>query len=110
MTDKKLLGKLLRIKGYHVSWYEIHAKKGEIHIGVKPYKTGCRCPECDRRGKIVAVSPECREWRDIVICGMQVFFFTSQKRLNVKRMAGSRRKYLGQVPLCEFPTVSSMPC
>ena len=108
MTDKKLLAKLLRIKGYHVKWYDIYAKKGEIHIGVKPHKTGSRCPECDRREKIVATLPEHRKWLDVMICGMRVFFFISQEKLNVRRMAGSRKKYPGQIPLQESPTGSSI--
>lgn len=78
MTDKKLLEKLLRMKGFRVDWYTIHPRKGEIHIGVEPHKTGCRCPDCDRRGKIVAILPECREWRDVMICGMRVFFLSTQ--------------------------------
>lgn len=79
MTDKRLLEKLLRIKGFRVSWYNIHSRKKEIHIGVKPHKTGCCCPYCDRRGEIVAISPECREWQDVTICGMRVFFLSTQR-------------------------------
>lgn len=78
MTDKRLLEKLLRMKGFRVSWYSIHSRKREIQIGVKPHKTGCRCPNCGRRGEIVAISPESREWQDVPICGMKVFFLSTK--------------------------------
>jgi hypothetical protein len=78
MAGKKLLERLLRMKGFRITWFELHERKREFRIGVKPHKTGCRCPHCDRRCEIVSILPECRVWRDVVLCGMQVFFLSSQ--------------------------------
>ena len=82
MADKKLLERLLRMKGFKVTWFELHERKRELHIGVNPHKTGCRCPLCDRRCKIVAILPECRIWRDITLCGQQVFFYYNPKEVD----------------------------
>ena len=71
MAGKKLLERLLRMKGFCITWFELHERKREVFIGVKPHKTGCRCPHCDRRCKIVNILSEYRVWRDVVICGMQ---------------------------------------
>ena len=81
MSGKKLLGKLLRVKGFLVVWFELHERKRELFVGVKPHKTGCRCPHCDRRCEIVTILPECREWRDMVVCGMKVVFFYAPKEI-----------------------------
>ena len=78
MAGKKLLERLLRMKGFRITWFELHERKREIIIGVKPHKTGCRCPHCDRRCKIVNNLSEYRVWRDVVLCGMQVFFLSAQ--------------------------------
>jgi transposase len=79
MGGKKLLQRLLRMKGFRITWFELHERKREVLIGVKPHKTGCRCPHCDRRCEIVTILPECRVWRDVVLCGMEVFFLSSQR-------------------------------
>jgi len=79
MGGKKLLQRLLRMKGFRITWFELHERKREVLIGVKPHKTGCRCPHCDRRCEIVTILPECRVWRDVVLCGMQIFFLSSQR-------------------------------
>lgn len=81
MTAERLLTQLLRMKGFRVTWYEICPRKKEIHVGVKPHKTGCLCTECGRRGKIVAVLNECRERRDIILCGMLVIFHYNPKEI-----------------------------
>jgi hypothetical protein len=79
MAGKKLLERLLRMKGFRITWFELHERKREFFIGVKPHKTGCRCPYCDRRCAIVTTLPVRRMWRDVVLCGMQVFFLSSQR-------------------------------
>jgi hypothetical protein len=52
MTINKLIGKLLRFKGLKVTGLTFR-KGNQLEIGVKPYKIGCKCPNCGRRGKIV---------------------------------------------------------
>lgn len=50
-------------------WYE---GRDNLVIAVKPYKNGCRCPECGRRGTIVQTLPV-RRWRDAPVCGWSVW-------------------------------------
>lgn len=73
MTANKLLSRLLKMKGFKVTWFKILKQENILEVGVKPHKTGCRCPHCGRRGKIL-VQIKCRTWEDIVICGMRSFF------------------------------------
>jgi len=62
------LSKLLRIR-----WHYFGGHGRELHLGVKPYKNGCQCPHCQRRGRILVIAAE-RCWRDLRICGITVFF------------------------------------
>lgn len=73
MTGSKLLSRLLRMKGFKVTWFAILEDRKVLHLGIKPHKTGCRCPHCGRRGTIIARA-ECRQWDDVVVCGMRSFF------------------------------------
>ncbi|MFQ5825701.1 MAG: transposase family protein [bacterium] len=45
----------------------------EFIIDVKPYKNGALCPYCKRRGKIISTLKESRVWRDIPVCGREVY-------------------------------------
>lgn len=81
MEGKKLLERLLLTRGFRITWFKLHERKREIFIGGKPHKNGCRCPHCDRRCEIVRILPECRVWRDVVICGRQVFFYYHPKEI-----------------------------
>ena len=50
-----------------MTWFSFRSDE-LLEVGVKPRKTGCRCPICGRRGTIVCtVAP--RRWDDIVVCG-----------------------------------------
>lgn len=72
MTTNKFIGKLLRLKGLLV--VDFAFKRGrQFEIAVKPYKNGCRCQKCDRRGKIVRTCPTLRRWRDIPVAGWTVY-------------------------------------
>ena len=74
MTTMKLVSKLLKFKGFRAVglWFEGRGRQQEVVIAVKPYKNGCRCPQCGRRGKIVRTMPP-RRWRDVRICGKTVW-------------------------------------
>jgi len=50
-------------------------------ITVKPYKNGCRCPECSVRGKIVCQTKEVREWKDIPVYGITVVLCYAPKEI-----------------------------
>ena len=72
MTTNRLIGKLLKFK--HLLVVSLTFKQGgSLEIAVKPYKNGCRCPVCGRRGKIVRTRPEPRRWRDIPVGGGSVW-------------------------------------
>jgi len=73
MTSSKLLSRLLKMKGFRVTWFAIKENSGLLELGVKPHKSGCRCPHCGRRGTIVARA-QCRQWDDVVVCGMRSVF------------------------------------
>ena len=53
MSNSTLLSKLLRLKEMKINWFEFKDRGKELHLGVKPYKNGCLCPECGQRGWIV---------------------------------------------------------
>lgn len=46
MTSNKLLSRLLKMKGFRVTWFAIKENSGLLELGVKPHKSGCRCPHC----------------------------------------------------------------
>lgn len=79
MNSSKLLSRLLKMKGFKVTWFSLLENEKFLHLGVKPHKTGCRCPHCGRRGTIVTRA-NCRRWDDIVVCGMRSVFFTLQQK------------------------------
>lgn len=68
------IAKLFRFKRYlKVVDYAFEDNGKTLKIIVKPYKNGCRCPECQRRCKIVGyVMGEAREWLDIPVHGITV--------------------------------------
>lgn len=72
MAINKLIGKLLKFKGLKVVNFAFK-RSGDLEIAVKPYKNGCRCRQCGRRGKIVRIRPEVRRWKDIPVGGWTVW-------------------------------------
>jgi transposase len=72
MTSNKLLSRLLKMHGFCVTWLNF-ASDELLEVGVKPRKTGCRCPLCGRRGTIVCTTGS-RRWDDIVVCGRRCVF------------------------------------
>ena len=66
MTAYKLIGKLLKFKGFRCVGLAFR-RGGRLDVLVKPFKNGCRCPECGRRCKIVRQRAEPRYWRDIPV-------------------------------------------
>ena len=66
MTAYKLIGKLLKFKGFRCVGLAFRQGR-RLEVLVKPFKNGCRCPQCGRRGKIVRQRAEPRYWRDIPV-------------------------------------------
>lgn len=82
MTNSKFICKLLKLKGLKVSSFWFKGRGKELHLFVKPLKNGCRCPECDRRGKIKRTMPNVRLWRDVCVCGLTVFLVYCPKEID----------------------------
>jgi transposase len=74
MTVNKFIRKLLHLKDLYVNDFSFKFKNRQLHLWVKPYKNGCRCPYCQRRGKIVRTMEQPRTWRDLPICRWSVLF------------------------------------
>jgi transposase len=81
VSNLKLLNKMLRLKGMKISLYWFKNRDKELHLSVKPYKNGCRCPECGRRGRIVHQTTEFRRWEDLTLVGMKVLLWYAPKEI-----------------------------
>ena len=46
----------------------------ELHVWVRPYKNGGRCPHCGPRGRILCSQRQERAWRDLPLGWVEVFF------------------------------------
>ncbi len=81
MSNLKLLSKILRLKGMKITrfWFKNRAK--ELHLAIKPYKNGCRCPECGRRGRIVRPMIEVRRWEDLTLMGLKILLWYAPKEI-----------------------------
>jgi transposase len=82
MSNSMLLSKLLRLKEMKINWFRFEARGKELHLGVKPYKNGCRCPTCGRRGGIVRPATDERTWSDIAVFGLQIILHYAPKEIH----------------------------
>jgi len=80
MATLKTIAKLLKLKGMKVTGLSFHRDR-VVKLAVKPFKNGCRCPECGRRGTIVRQRPAFREWRDIPVGGWSVFLLYAPREV-----------------------------
>jgi transposase len=78
---RKFIVSLLRLKDIFVTDYEFNVRDKTLHLWVRPYKTGCRCPLCERRCTILHVCSSPRMWRDLPICGWSVLLWYSPKEI-----------------------------
>jgi transposase len=78
MTTNNFIRQFLNIVGLTICNFYLDQKNKVLELYVKPYKNGCRCPHCNRRGKIVRTM-DVRTWRDVVVCGFKVIFFYAPK-------------------------------
>jgi len=75
MTVNKLIRKLLNLKGLCVTGFEFANRNSVLDLWVKPYKNGCLCPHCRRRGRIVRTLDTPRVWRDLPVCSRCVLLW-----------------------------------
>jgi transposase len=81
VSNLKLLYNILRLKGMKITQFWFKNRNKELHLTVKPYKNGCRCPECDRRCRIVRHTTELRRWEDLTLMGMKVLLWYAPKEI-----------------------------
>lgn len=82
MSTSKFICKLFRFKNIlKVVGFEFTDYNRRLVIVVKPYKNGCRCPDCGQRGRIVCQTKVLREWKDIPICGITVVLCYAPKEI-----------------------------
>ena len=81
MSNLKLLSKILRLTGMKITDFMFKNRNKELHLTVKPYKNGCRCPQCGRRCKIVRTVTTLRCWEDLTLMGMKVLLWYSPKEI-----------------------------
>ncbi len=72
MTISKFIRKLLGLQDLIVSAFEFREKDLALVLDVKPWGQLGLCPECRRRGDLVASSPSVREWLDVSVLDTQV--------------------------------------
>ena len=82
MSNLKLLSKILRLKGMKITRFWFKNRNKELHLAVKPYKNGCCCPQCGRRGRIVCQPSELRRWEDLTLMGMKILLWYAPKEIH----------------------------
>lgn len=85
MSVLKFIQKLLKIKRFRVAGFSFKNWGKELYLDVKPYKNGRCCPYCNRRGKIIRIAEKARIWRDVPVCGIQVFLVYHPRKIRCKR-------------------------
>jgi len=58
----EVAAQILRFEGTRITLIWFKNRDKELHLTVKPYKNGCRCPGCGQRGQIVRHTTEFRRW------------------------------------------------
>ena len=81
MTINKFIRNLLNLKELAVSHFELDIRHRILNLWVKPYKNGCRCPECNRRCRIINETNTYRIWRDLPIYGCSVLLWYCPKEI-----------------------------
>ena len=81
MSNVKLLSKILHLKHLKISDFWFQNCDTELHLAVKPYKNGCCCPACGRRGKIIHHSKAFRRWEDLTLMGIKVWLWYAPKEI-----------------------------
>jgi transposase len=81
MASTKVIARLLKIKDCKLIDISFHHDQ-LVRLYVKPYKNGCMCPECGRRGTIIRSRPDAREWRDLKVGGWHLRFVYAPREIH----------------------------
>jgi transposase len=82
MSHTKLLSKVLQLNELRITDFEWRQRGKQLHLAVKPYKNGCRCPHCGRRGRIVRSLTQARQWNDVACLGLGIVFHYAPKEIH----------------------------
>ncbi len=82
MSNLKLLRRILRLKSLKITHFRFMQRGTELHLAVKPYKNGCRCPQCGRRAGIVRHTTELRRWEDLTLMGLKILLWYAPKEIH----------------------------
>jgi len=85
MSLSKFIMKLLHFRGMRVVAFQFSQWGKELHLWVVPFKTGCRCPHCNRRRPRVRRVREERVWRDIPLGWVDVFLYYRPQEIVCRR-------------------------
>ncbi len=80
MAIAHVIARLLKIKDCKVTDVKFH-HGNTVSLSVKPWKNGCRCSLCSRRGKIIRRRCEPREWRDLKVGGWVIKFVYAPREI-----------------------------
>jgi len=81
VSNLKLLRTVLRLKSLKITQFRFLYRDQELHRAVKPYKNGCRCPVCGRRGRIVHQTTEPRRWEDAAVMSLRIVLWYAPKEI-----------------------------
>lgn len=81
MTVNKFIRNLLNLKELSVVGYTLVQNQKELEIYVKPYKNGCLCPHCMRRGRIINKTANIRVWQEPPVYGNRVTLWYSPREI-----------------------------
>jgi transposase len=82
LSARKFIVRLFRFKrNLRVVAVTFTDRNRRLDIQVKPFKNGCRCPECGRRCKIVNHTRYPRYWKDLPVHGIEVFLCYAPKEV-----------------------------
>jgi transposase len=95
MTGMKFVSKLLKFNGVRAVnvWFEGSGGGQIVVVAVKPHKTGCRCPLCGHRGKIVHTMKP-RRWQDGRVCGRSVWLHYCPREIRCR----THGRHIEQIP------------
>jgi len=81
MSANNFIRQFLNIVGLTIINFHLDKHNKILELYVKPYKNGCRCPQCNRRGKIIKTM-KVRKWRDVAVCGYKVEFYYAPREID----------------------------
>lgn len=99
MSNQKLLSKILRLEAMKITGFEFKDRGKELHLGVKPYKNGCCCQQCQRRCPIARLGTAIRSWADVTILGLKIVLWYFPKEIDCPTHGKAQEEIPWSAPL-----------